>query len=34
MKSIRYTVEKYNGSMNVSAGENQFTLSLLIPIPK
>lgn len=34
MKSIRYTAEKYNGTITVS-GENQiFTLQILVPVPE
>ena len=34
MKSIRYTAEKYNGTITVS-GENQiFTLQILMPVPE
>lgn len=31
LKSIRYTVEKYQGSMNVSAKENWFEVKILMP---
>lgn len=31
MKSIRYTAEKYNGTITVSAKENFFMLQILIP---
>ena len=34
MKIIRYTAEKYNGTITVS-GENQiFTLQILVPVPE
>lgn len=32
MKSIRYTVEKYNGTVTVSTKNNIFTLQILIPL--
>lgn len=32
MKSIRYTAEKYNGTITVQGKENIFTLQILIPI--
>ena len=34
MKSIRYTAEKYNGTITVNTGEGIFTLQILIPIPE
>ena len=34
MKSIRYTAEKYNGTITVNTGEDIFTLQILIPIPE
>lgn len=33
LKSIRYTVRKYNGVMNVNQKDNWFELKILIPIP-
>lgn len=33
IKSIRYTAEKYGGSMKLSTQENWFRLNLLIPLP-
>lgn len=33
IKSIRYTAEKYGGSMKLSTQENWFRLNLLIPMP-
>ena len=33
IKSIRYAVEKYGGSMKLSTQENWFRLNLLIPLP-
>ena len=32
LKSIRYTVEKYNGFMKIDTEENIFSLKILIPI--
>ena len=34
MKSIRYTAEKYNGTISVRAEDDIFTLQILIPIPE
>lgn len=34
MKSIRYTAEKYNGTITVQAEGQIFTLQILIPIPE
>lgn len=34
MKSIRYTAEKYNGTITVRAEEQIFNLQILIPIPE
>ena len=34
MKSIRYTSEKYNGTISVRAEDDIFTLQILIPIPE
>ena len=31
MKSIRYTAEKYNGAVNVTAEAGIFTLQILLP---
>jgi sensor histidine kinase regulating citrate/malate metabolism len=33
MKSIRYIVEKYQGSMQIGGGANLFVLNILIPVP-
>jgi sensor histidine kinase regulating citrate/malate metabolism len=33
LKSIRYTVEKYHGSMTVRAEDGWFKLRILIPMP-
>lgn len=33
LKSIRYTVEKYNGFMKIDTEENIFSLKILIPLP-
>ncbi len=33
LKSIRYTAEKYNGTMSLKAGKGIFTLQVLIPVP-
>lgn len=32
MKSIRYTAEKYNGTITLNAGDQIFTLQILIPV--
>lgn len=32
MKNIRYTAEKYNGTITVNAGDQIFTLQILIPV--
>lgn len=34
MKSIRYTADKYNGTITVKADRNIFTLQILIPVPQ
>lgn len=34
IKSIRYTVQKYSGSVTISLEENWFEMKILIPIPK
>lgn len=34
LKSIRYTVEKYNGFMKIDTEENIFSLKILIPLPR
>lgn len=34
IKSIRHTVEKYDGAVNIDVQENWFELNVLIPIPK
>lgn len=34
IKSIRYTVEKYGGSVGISTEEHWFSLRILIPIPR
>lgn len=34
MKSIRYTAEKYNGTITVGAENQIFTLQILIPVPE
>ncbi|MCC8101348.1 MAG: ATP-binding protein [Clostridiales bacterium] len=34
LKSIRYTVKKYSGAVNVSVQDNWFELKILIPIPE
>ena len=33
IKSIRYTVEKYHGAVNIKADNNWFDMKILIPIP-
>ena len=33
MKSIRFTAEKYNGTITVRAEKGIFTLQILIPMP-
>lgn len=34
LRSIRYTVEKYHGTMSTEVIENHFILTLLLPLPE
>lgn len=34
IKSIRYTAEKYGGSVTVAAKDNWFEMKVLLPLPK
>ena len=34
LKSIRYTIEKYHGNMDIEFDKNWFELNILIPKPE